>query len=635
MALLVATVVLPGATCGSTSLADAVIIRVDGTSLTDWERSSAMTDALAGSATGVLLLPAAVEDADRLPVPKSGPWYDEGLGGRRYYVSHLASIGARTTEIPAPALQTGQRPESLPAGSTGTFVASSPDGRPIAFGGVKLGGMRSDANWPTGIRANLDSMRSAISAGGPVELDVSDAWRTEHLRLTEAARTAFVGEALANVVAPLISHAKAAQRSVLIVSLLPSLAEQQGNRWRGAFAVVTPGVAGALSQPALPSDVSTKAGVARGRTMPGTLDVSRLLSSIGIPLSGASPLRPGDGLCVSDIAAQEVDESMATAASSHDPAGAALIVLLIASALGAANLVAKARRAALSRIALEVIATFALLLPLVATIEGSVGGPVAFRGAIWLVGIALAGAIVAFAQARTSLVIASAIGLLVSAIEIARQGLESSASLIAGPLFRGIRSEGPDPLLIASFIASSAVLLSWWIDSKPEGRAQRSLAAIPLVLIPLAGLFQGTLPPILGVVMVVAIVAPTTSLFSMMLPRASLLAGSAVLASAVSIWQTASLPADEIETIINARTAAQPDLWPLIAVGVILLLLVSYRLYRTHGDVLARYSFGSPAWRASEATMLLATPVVAFGMGAGIFAALVLSAFALLLGRIR
>lgn len=635
----------PGTTCTVTATPSAapVIIRIDGTTLTEWNRSEPLRAALATSAAAAVLLPHTIADADRIELSGVPGWYDPGLGGRRVIAAAHAAWGTRSD------LNELERGGGLPAqartANTGTFVASSPDARPIIASGSVVSGSKPDANWPTGGRADLDAMREAItSIEGPVELDIGDIWRLEHERMPNAARGAFADDVLDNIVAPLIATASEAQRPVILISVIPSLTEQHAERWRGAIAILG-GTRGLLSSDRMQGDDTERrdVGIATNRTLPGTIDVSRLLGATRfttIPDRERTPTvdapcltsTPGD-----DVPGATRDRELGAAARVHDLAATLLLGLLTVAALLASWLIAAARRAVSVRSILSVIAASALLLPIAATLEGALAGSLAIRIALLVSVIAPAAALVAWLPTRAALGVAGLIGAIGGLIELSRGGADVAGSMLSAPLYRGIRTEGPDAFLVAMTVVAIAVAASWWADTAVP-RLRRAIELMPLTIgaAILLWMRSGALPASILLLAIAGGIA-FASLHERRAARIAALLALPVALFALMLWRSGFLPLapDRFEDLVLLRAGAQPALWPMLALLTALLLVVRLRLSERHEDVLARASFGSPAWRTAEASLYAIAPIAAATMAAGTFGAALMTLLALLIGRIR
>lgn len=641
---LIGIVLAPNPRCAADPLPGGapVLVRVDGTRLSDWQDAEPLRALLADAAAASLLLPRSIEHAPRVEVAGAGDWFDPGLGGRRIRAATHAAWGTRAEIIGDH--RTAAPPAEAGAGTDGTFVTTSPDARPIAFSGTAVNGTRADANWPTGYRTDIDALRSAITTTlGPLEIDVGDVWRLDHARLPAQARAAYARDVLGSIVAPLIADALDQQRPVALVSLLPSLDEQRAERWRGAVAILGFG-RGLLSSPGLDAAATTRRdpGIASQPTMSGTIDVSRLLGAIGLTVvpdrsAGATTT---DARCLlgsdgDDVPGAQLDADLRAAAASHEAAATVLLGALTAAALLASWLLARARRAPVLRILLAVAAVAALLLPVALIAEGTIGGSTVARSLLLAAVIAPASALVAWLPTRSAIGIAGGIGAAAGLIELARYGRSASASLLAAPLDRGIRSEGPDALLIALTVTGLAAASAWRTDA----RIPRTPAALQVAFLTLAAtllLAPSGVP--LAALLAIAAAGATglAALHARPLARIATIVAAGTLVTAFAVLLGDAHPLDgRFEALVLLRAGAQPTLWPLLALLVAALLLVRLRLSERHGDVLARASFGAPTWRTAETTLLVLAPVLAFSIGAGTYAAAILVLLALLVGRVR
>lgn len=636
-----AMVLAPSATCRPVSLAggEPVFIRVDGTTLTDWNRSPPMRDALADARAAIVLLPRAIADTDRAELQGVADSYDPGLGGRRLAAAAMAHRNTRSVVRAA-------EPNTVPpnqrvTGTSGVFVATSPDARPILVGGNVISGGKPDANWPTGARTDLDVMLEAISTRiAPIELDVSDIWRLDHERLPTATRDAFADDVLDNVVTPLIEAGIAAGRPVILLSVIPSLAEQRADRWRGAIAIVSGEGRGLLSSPIGGTYGQRRdASFAANATRPGMIDVSRVVGTLGF----ASYVGDGrDATCSTpatgtDIPGAAQDQQLSGAARVHDLAATILLGILTFAALLACWLLATARKAFTVRLILAVIAAAALLLPIAASIEGAFAGALAIRIAFLAAVIAPAAALIAWLPTRTALGVAGLAGAIGGLIELSRGGAEMAGSLLAAPLYRGIRSEGPDALLIGLTLVCVAVAASWWVD-RTAARARSVTELLTLALgAALVLWFRSDSLPAPVVLLVAAGSLGFASLHRRRLARAAafLALPLTFLAGMLSRDEAIRMTEVRVDELVLHRSAVQPDLWPLLALLTGLLLFVRLRLSERHADALARASFGAPAWRSAEAGLYVLAPIAAVTMAAGTYAAAVMTLLALLIGRIR
>lgn len=623
------------------SMTDPVLIRVDGTTLADWDRSLPLRSLLADAAAASILLPRTIEETPSVQVAGVPGWYDPGLGGRRVMAAAHAAWGTRAD------LEERERGDAPPtqavAATAGTFVPSTPDARPIAVSGRIVNGSKPDANFPTGARADLDPMSDAISStSGPLELDIGDVWRLDHDRLPAAARAAFASDVLDNVVAPLATAALEAGRPVVLVSMLPSLAEQHADRWRGAIAILGTR-RGLLSSDRREGGATGQRDVSlsTNATMPGTIDVSRLLGAFGLPTIPQREQPPvPDRRCLTATAGDEVpgsslDRDLADAAGSHDVAATVLLALLTAAAVTVSRLTVKARRAPTLRLIGTVIAASALLLPLAATLEGLFGGPLGVRIALLVSVIAPGAGLVAWLTPRAALGVAGMTGSIVAILELARHGREVSSSILAAPLYRGIRSEGPDALLVALVVAGFAVGAAWWTDARASRSRAVGILVFGIAATVLLHLRGGVLLPGLLLLAAVSGVCVASRHPSRLARLVTLVAAPTAVAAFVLAGDRFLPIAGRFEDLVLGRAAAQPRLWPLLALLAGVLLLVRLWLTQRAGDALARASFGAPAWRSAEASLYALAPIAAVTMAAGTYAAALMILVALLVGRTR
>lgn len=618
------------------------MIRVDGTTLAEWDRAEDLRVALKESLAASILLPRSIADAPRLEVTGVPSWYDSGLGGRRAMAAAHVAWGTRSD------LTDNERAEPPPnarkTATRGSFIASSPDARPAFVWGTVVSGTRPDANWPTGSRADVEPMRAAIDeASTPIELDIGDVWRLDHDRLPGAARAAFTTDVLNNVVAPLVVAAVAADRPVIVASLLPPLSEQHADRWHGALAIVGLG-RGLLSSDAIDGSMTERRdpGFAVNRSLPGTIDVSRVLGASGFKtLPDADRAATTDPRCTTPAPGDAIpgsgrDRSLTFAADVHDGSAAVLLLLLTGAALLACWLVAAARRAFTIRLILGVAATAMLLLPIAAAFEGAIGGSLGVRIALLASVIIPAAGLVAWLPFRVALGIAGAIGGTAGILELAGGGRNLAASILTAPLYRGIRSEGPDALLVGLTVLAIAVAVSWWADTATPrvGRATEGLAVV-LAASALLARWHPPLPALLFIVTAGAI--GVASLHAGRVARIVAIACVPLAVGAFAFARDPMLPleGERFEQLTLMRFGAQPRLWPLLALLVVVLLVVRLRLSERHEDVLARASFGAPAWRTAEMTVYAIAPLAAVTMAAGTYAAALMTLLALLIGRIR
>lgn len=638
---LIGLLLVPSPACTSDPLpGDAtVLIRVDGTTLEDWDRSLPLRALLRDGAAANVLLPRSIAEAPRAELSDAGPWYDPGLGGRRVRAAAAAAYASRNGADPADALGS---PAERAVSNAGTFVTSSPDARPIAFAGAIVTGSRPDANWPTGARADLDVMREALTTGvGPIEIDIGDVVRLDHERIPLPQRDAFVLDALDHLVAPLVRTAGELGRTVAVVSVLPGLEEQHAERWRGAVAIT--GIRrGLLSSdridpgPAHRGDV----GYASHRSLPGTVDISRLLGVLDAR-SLADDTDPSDTRCRTaidgeDLPGAAMDRDLRIAAAGHDAAAVALLTFLTVAALLACGLVARARRAPTVRLLVGVVAVAAILLPAVALLEGALGAGIGVRIAVLAVAVASAAALVAWLPISRAVGIAGVIGATAGLMDLGRGGRDVSSSLLAAPLYRGIRGEGPDAFLVAMILVAFLAMVAWWVDAE----IPRAPRAIPFTALGVLGAAilgaRGFISVPIMVLLGLAAAVPLAALLRSIVPRLIVFGGIGVSFLVFGVLVTGgSATADGLEDLVLLRLDAQPRLWPLLAVLVAILLFVRWRLGRGHGDALARASFGAPTWRVAEVSLYALAPIAAIGLAAGTYAAALLTLLAVLIGRIR
>lgn len=548
--LLLATPLLStGARCAPVDTSRLLVLRVDGTSLSDWANSQALGALLPQAAAAAIVVPREITTAT---------YSSEGLGD--------PSLASRR--------RAAQLIAHLSDGPEATVVSSSPGFEPLLPAASSRTATIADATRPT--RERLDSLaaRTAIeTTPGAVEIDISDTWRVEHDLRGSTARDRWLADSLGTVAVPLIEAGRADARPILLVSLLPSVARmRQGSRL---------------------------AAVAMFGPAPGLLaDPTRSFAPGLIPLGGLGGLVGGKDLCVDEgadggLAASELDRSLVTAERGHLPAVAAILTIAILVILASTFAITRGRLGSPARSLIVVLAAGLLFIPAVSLVEGtSVTAGVPLRAAALVGAVLLGTLLLALRDARTTIGIASLFAVGAPTVALLLDPLLPSRTLIASPIANGLRTSVLDAVTLGAMLAGVAIASAWATDRR-ERRSSRAVLVLAAALGvgAIAGLRGG-----IGFAPVLLVLAAFPAWPSLPRPRLTTPL-VAIIAGGVAWLIGGDVPGRQV-------LEGQPPLWPLLVLaGIVAWIPVAVAW---PGDRVARAIFGRPGARLVPRALTLA-----------------------------
>ncbi|MFP5224726.1 MAG: hypothetical protein ACLGH3_04075, partial [Actinomycetota bacterium] len=424
-----------------------LVLRVDGTSLGDWEQTPRLRALLPEAAAAVVIVPplnpisAGSDAADSDPV----------LAGRRA----AAGLTARIQE-----------------GPEAVVVSSSLDFEPLLPVAEEVDAATGDPTRPTGMRLDPFAARRAITTTpGAVEIDISDTWRAETDLRASAARASWALDSLQTVAAPLVELGLQDSRPVMLVSVIGSVERMRQDQQVAAVALFGDR-SGLLQAP----------GGHLAAGMVGLAAISNLTTQ-QLCVDGTS-----DG----GLAAYDLERSLLTAQHGHAPAVAVMLALATLVIWSSVFAIAGGHLGRGSRSVMVITAAGLLLLPALSMVEGlSVSTGVVARGVALLMSFALGALVFILRPTYSAIGTASIIGVAVPSVAMMVDPILPARALLASPIASGLRITTTDPVILGMMLAATA-LAAAWIADQPRDRALR--AGVTMI----AALSLGVVVGILG-----------------------------------------------------------------------------------------------------------------------------------------